>query len=170
MTQLSFLYNKTQAASYLNGNVSQPLPLFVYWIIIVLQRFLSLFLNMTKSIFSLLLQSSQLTYSTGPENYSNHDLGQVCSCQVSMSFYAQLASHLLPWEWVYMGLVQEVAEVQLPVEEAECLKDSALPLWTSPPPRCVGCNSPCSSAPSSHCAWSSQSCCCSSSRRCDHKA
>ncbi|KAA8589992.1 hypothetical protein FQN60_013357 [Etheostoma spectabile] len=41
---------------------------------------------------------------------------------------AGLASHLLPWEWVYTGLAQEVAEVQLPVEEAEYLKDSALPL------------------------------------------
>lgn len=38
-----------------------------------------------------------------------------------------LVSHLLPAEWVYMGQVQEVAEVQPRAEEAEILKDSTLP-------------------------------------------
>lgn len=34
-----------------------------------------------------------------------------------------LVSHLLPWEKVYTEPVQEMAEVQLRVEEAESLRD-----------------------------------------------
>lgn len=74
---------------------------------------------------SFFTSASQFTYS---KKKPDKPSGYRCSGQVSMCFSSQIASHLLPWAWVYMGLVQEVAEVQLQVEEAECLMDSALPL------------------------------------------
>lgn len=86
---------------------------------------------MTKEAFSLLLPSLLTVKKKQSQRNTAINLWAKCAfvkLVVSMCFSSQLDSHLLPWEWVYMGLVQEVAEVQVLVEEAECLKDSALPL------------------------------------------